>query len=101
MNSAQQELLLDYLKQYVAHPFLGEDREESYEEFDKKRVSSIPEINKLVAEFLSEKIDLKEFKEKHDLECRKFPFWGFGGTSGQMQLNQLDLRGYGATNPRI
>ena len=86
MNSNQKELLLEYLKEFLANPFIGE---ESFEEFHKKRISAIQELNSLVTDFLSKKIDLKDFKEKHDLACRKFPFWGFGGTGGQMQLNQL------------
>jgi hypothetical protein len=90
MNSTQRKLLLDYLREFLARPFTSnEGTAEPFEEFDKKRVSSIPEINNLVSDFLSGKIDLQDFREKHDLECREFPFWGFKGTSGQMQLNQL------------
>ncbi|MSU58624.1 MAG: hypothetical protein EXS35_10680 [Pedosphaera sp.] len=90
MNSAQKERLLEYLKEFLAHPFINsEGREEPFEEFHKKRISAIPELNSLVTDFLSEKINLNDFKEKHDVKCREFPFWGFKGTSGQMQLNQL------------
>jgi hypothetical protein len=89
MNSAQKERLIEFLKEYELHPFTGESREESYEEFDQKRASSIPEINKLVADFLSNKIGLSEFKDSHGFKCREFPYWGFKGLSGQMQLNQL------------
>src|ERR1017187_3345918 len=90
MNSAQKERLLEYLKEFLAHPFINsEGSEEPFQEFQEKRILAILELNSLITDFLSEKINLKDFKEKHDLACRKFPFWGFGGTSGQMQLNQL------------
>src|ERR1017187_10418794 len=90
MNSAQKERLLEYLKEFLAHPFINsEGSEEPFQEFQEKRILAILELNSLITDFLSEKINLKDFKEKHDLACRKFPFWGFGGTGGQMQLNQL------------
>ena len=86
MNSNQKELLLEYLKEFLANPFIGET---PFEEFHKKRISAIQELNNLVTDFLSKKINLNDFKEKHDLASRRLAFWGFGGFGGQMQLNQF------------
>ena len=90
MNSRQKELLLDYLKEFLANPLTNnEGCEEPFEKFDKKRISSIEDIKTLVTGFLSGKIGLQDFKEKHEMKCREFPYWGFKGFSGQMQLNQF------------
>lgn len=90
MNSDQKELLLDYFKQFQADSTIdNEGSKESCEEFHQKRISAIENIKKLVADFLTGKIDLQDFKEKHEMKCREFPYWGFKGFSGQMQLNQF------------
>lgn len=94
MNSVQKARLLEYLNEYIVEEYgpglsTTESSEDSYDEFDKKRDASIPELNKLVTKFLSGKIDISEFKDEHGFKCREFPYWGFKGCSGQMQLNQL------------
>ncbi len=60
----------------------------SYEAFDKLRYGAIDEIKALVKAFILEKISLTAFKEGSETLCRKYPYWGFKGFSGQMQLNQ-------------
>jgi len=78
VTEKQKQALLSYVK----------DFQEDYREFDEKRASSIKELKSLIEDFIYKKITLKEFKERSGLMCRKFPYWGFKGFSGQMQLNQ-------------
>jgi hypothetical protein len=90
MNPAQTNLLLNLLRNFQKHPYVtNEGKEESVDSFHQKRIRAITEINSLLSDFLHEKISLQEFKESHELLCRKFPYWGFKGFSGQMQLNQF------------
>jgi len=56
--------------------------------FDAKRVEAILHLKKIVVDFLSGDLSLIDFKEKSDAVSRTFPYWGFKGFSGQMQLNQ-------------
>jgi len=78
IGEKQKQVLLSYIK----------DFQEDYREFDEKRASSIKGLKPLIEDFIYKKITLKEFKERSGLACRKFPYWGFKGFSGQMQLNQ-------------
>jgi len=78
ITEKQKEVLLSYVK----------DFQEDYKEFDEKKISSIKKLKSLVEDFIYKRITLKEFKERSELMCREFPYWGFKGTSGQMQLNQ-------------
>jgi len=56
--------------------------------FDKQRMEAIPDLKSVVADFLTGKSSLTDFKEKSDSLSRSTPYWGFKGFSGQMQLNQ-------------
>lgn len=89
LNEEQKNDLILYLKNFMKNQTIINDGiEEDYHTFDEKRISSIPKLRDLVDSFLKELISLKEFKERSELECRKFPYWGFKNFSGQMQLNQ-------------
>ena len=78
IGEKQKQTLLSYVK----------DFQEDYKEFDEKRAYSIKELKSLIEDFIYKKITLEEFKKRSGLACRKFPYWGFKGFSGQMQLNQ-------------
>ncbi len=60
-----------------------------FRDFDKKRIEAIPEISHLLEGFFAGKVDLTEFKESHEVLCRRHDYWGFKSFSGQMVLNQL------------
>jgi len=49
----------------------------------------LPALKTLISDFQSGKINLQNFKEEHEYKCREFPYWGFKGFSGQMQINQF------------
>jgi len=90
MNSEQTTILLKYLKSFLSEPHVtNENTVEVFDAFDQKRATALPELKTLVGDFISGKIGITEFKETHDLKSREFPYWGFGGFSGQMQLNQF------------
>src|SRR5579863_7852199 len=90
MNPEQKATLLQYLKAFLDDPrTTNEGEREHYELFDQKRVAALPELQKLVRDFISEKLTFREFKESHESKCREFPYWGFKGFSGQLQLNQF------------
>ena len=78
IGEKQKQALLSYVK----------DLQKDYKEFDEKRVSSIKELKSLIEDFIYKKITIEGFKERSELMCRKLPYWGFKGFSGQMQLNQ-------------
>src|SRR3989338_1651101 len=56
--------------------------------FDQQRKDAVPDLKAMVADFLTGKLSLTDFKEKSDSMSRSVPYWGFKGFSGQMQLNQ-------------
>jgi len=60
-----------------------------FRDFDQKRVDAIPEISRLLTDFLAGRVDLVGLKESHEVLCRRYDFWGFKSFSGQMVLNQL------------
>lgn len=78
-----------YLEEFRSASIVKDDTGDiSYGSFDTNRVNAIPEIKQVLDNFLSGKISLIDFKEQSDSFSRKYPYWGFGGFSGQMQLNQ-------------
>ena len=90
MKAEQQAILLQYLDSFLTGPEVANaGTVEEYDSFDQQRVAALPELKKLLGDFISGKIDITEFKEAHDIKSREFPYWGFGGFSGQMQLNQF------------
>jgi hypothetical protein len=60
----------------------------AYSSFDDNRIKAIEELKKMVSDFLSGSLSMVDFKEKSEMMSRTFPYWGFKGFSGQMQLNQ-------------
>jgi hypothetical protein len=89
MNSEQKAALLQYLTAFLADPNItNEGVVEPCEKFDQRRVAAITQLKPLVQDFLSGKLTFQQFKEQHEFKCREFPYWGFKGFSGQMQLNQ-------------
>lgn len=89
INEEQKSSILLYLKNFLESPtVINDGAEQDYHVFDEKRIAAIPKLKDLVDDFLSGKIILKDFKEKSEIDCRKYPYWGFKNFSGQMQLNQ-------------
>ncbi len=90
MKDDQKAALLECLKTFLADPnTTNEGESEKFSSFDQKRIAALPALNELIKNFLSGKIDLQRFKDEHGSKCRELPYWGFKGTSGQMQVNQL------------
>jgi hypothetical protein len=90
MKAEQKATLLQYLNVFLADPqTTNEGETEKFESFDEKRIASLPGLNGLISDFLSRNINLQKFKEEHEYKCREFPYWGFKGFSGQMQINQF------------
>ena len=90
LTQEQENELRVYLEEFQKSstvPDNGVDIE--FASFDDKRVEAIAEIKDIVNEFLKGALSSTEFKEKSDLMSRKYPYWGFSGFSGQMQLNQF------------
>lgn len=89
IKNQQKDSLLIYLKNFLKNPVvINEGVEEDHRLFNQKRLEAISMIKQLIDKYLSQNINLKEFKEKSEVECRRLPYWGFKGFSGQMQLNQ-------------
>jgi hypothetical protein len=90
MDAAQKVILLQYLNAFLADPqTTNEGETENCDSFDQKRIAALPTLEGLIRNFLSGKINLQKFKEEHEYKCREFPYWGFKGFSGQMQINQF------------
>ena len=89
INEHQKSNLIAYLNDFLKNPtVINNEIEEDYNVFDQKRVTAIKSLKETVDNFLKAKISIKDFKETSEIECRKFPYWGFKNFSGQMQLNQ-------------
>jgi len=87
-NDEQKAKLLICLERYNEDPNvfnLGETY--PFKIFDKKRTDALPVLRKMIKDFLDKKISLKDFKEQSEIYCREYPYWGFKGYSGQMQLS--------------
>jgi hypothetical protein len=90
MKPDQKAVLLQYLNAFLADPKIANEGElEQFEVFDEKRNTAIPSLKTLISDFLTAEINLQKFKEEHEIKCREFPYWGFKGFSGQMQINQF------------
>ena len=59
------------------------------EEQNKLRREEIEEIRRLLDGFLSEELDIQEFKTKIDGRSKRNRLWGFAGMSGMMFFNML------------
>ena len=78
-----------YLDNFQRNPTV-EDRnvKMSYDSFDQTRMNASRDLKKMVVEYLNGGLSLQDFKDKSDTMSRTFPYWGFKGFSGQMQINQ-------------
>ena len=89
ISSEQKRILLSYLEDYKNDPtVVNEGVKRDFKAFDESRVSALPKLKSTISDFINKKMPLQDFKEKSEVQCREFPFWGFKGFSGQMQLNQ-------------
>lgn len=61
---------------------------DDYREWDEQREAAIPDHAQALAEFLSGALDVEGFRSRMDSLTKKYPLWGFRGTS-QMFFNQL------------
>ncbi len=85
----QETKLLQQCRQYLVAPkIINQGDAEDYRDFDERRAAAIPLLRSLIEEFIDGKTSLVEFKEGSERLCRTYPYWGFKGFSGQMQLNQ-------------
>lgn len=91
LSDSAKNTALRFLEQYrqARLTVLNQGHTYPFREFDQKRVDAIPEILRLVRDFLSGPVDLVGLKESHEVLCRRHDYWGFKGFSGQMLLNQL------------
>lgn len=89
INEQQKEILLNYFDTFSKSLMvINQGKEENYKTFDEKRAEAIPTLLELMNDYVNNKINIEDFKEKNEMLCRKFPFWGFKNFSGQMQINQ-------------
>lgn len=89
LTDEQKRVILGYLNEFRAdHKIINNSVEHDYNDFDRIRLESLPEIRDLVDSYLKERISSIQFKEKSEELCRRYPYWGFKSFSGQMQLNQ-------------
>lgn len=82
-----EELTENILPKY----FQDKEAIEEFRQRDKDRDKTAVEIHSLLKKFLIGEIDFKTFKIEMDGTSKHENLWGFGGTSGQMFLNQLFL----------
>lgn len=88
-SDGQKKELSLYLEEFLQLKSIENDgKKVTSSAFDDLRKEAIPDIKALVESFIAKRISLAEFKEQSDLYSRKYPYWGFKGFSGQMQLNQ-------------
>lgn len=59
------------------------------DELARLRNEALPELRGIVNRFQKGEMHVGEFRHAMDVFSRKEPYWGFGGTSGQMFLNML------------
>lgn len=89
MNIIQEQKLRDYQSYFMSDPrILNNGVWESDTTFDAKREEARLVIKQLINQFLNKQIQLQDFKKSSEELCRLYPYWGFKGMSGQMQLNQ-------------
>lgn len=89
ITQEQEKLLEAYLEDFRKSPITEDNNVKMpYDSFDNRRMVAIVDLKKMVADLLSGDSSLVDFKEKSETMCRTFPYWGFKGFSGQMQLNQ-------------
>jgi hypothetical protein len=91
LSESAESKALRFLEDYerAGLTVLNQGHTYSFREFDQKRVEAIPEILRLLHDFLAGSVDLIGLKESHEVLCRRHDYWGFKGFSGQMVLNQL------------
>lgn len=91
LNGPEKSRALGFLEGYrrAGLTVLNQGQTYPFREFDQKRVEAIPEILRLLRDFLAGSVDLIGLKESHEVLCRRHDYWGFKGFSGQMVLNQL------------
>lgn len=90
LTQEQEKELRVYLEEFQKSSTVTDNGVDiEFASFDNKRVEAISEIKDIVSDFLKGTLTSTEFKEKSDLMSRKYPYWGFSGFSGQMQLNQF------------
>lgn len=88
-NQIQQDKLLQLLQQFLEHKTIDNHGSEiPYEEFWILREEGITAYQQLLTDFIDKHVSLLDLKERSEKLCRQFPYWGFKGMSGQMQLNQ-------------
>lgn len=69
--------------------FLNKSGEFTDKELDQRRLLSIPEIQKLITDFIDGQLELGIFKTKLDGINKKNRLWGFMAINGQMFFNVL------------
>ena len=86
INEQQKEILLNYFDTFSKSLMvINQGKEENYKTFDEKRAEAIPTLLELMNDYVNNKINIEDFKEKNEMLCRKLPFWGFKNFSGQCE----------------
>ncbi len=89
LTQEQEKILGIYLEDFRKSEIIKDNNVKMpYESFDDLRAAAIPDLKKMVVDFLNGNLSLRDFKEKSEAMSRSHPHWGFKGFSGQMQLNQ-------------
>ena len=88
-NNTQQQLKNiwnDYLK---TGNRVVDTKGKPYDDIDKSRLNSIPDIRKMIDAFLQGKLELRDFKTNLDSYNKQHNYWGFTAAKGQMFFNLL------------
>jgi hypothetical protein len=92
LDEQQCKRAVEVMNEYLSAP-PGQDRKTPLEvdvELDKNRVNVIEErLKPLLADYLSGKIALADFKSRVDGINKSNKFWGFNGIKGQMFFNMV------------
>ncbi len=93
LNAKQEEICLRIWKRYNAGNHVSEPGGISFDEWHRKTTEIAPQIEHIINEYLSGRIDLDDFRKRIDSgnkgRGRTSKLWGFAGLKGQMFFNMV------------
>jgi hypothetical protein len=91
MNKEQEYRAIQIWQKYCddGEHFINASQEYSHEQLDRRRIEVIPEVLSILQNYLSNNIQLDEFKTQIDSINKRNRLWGFKGINGQMFFNLL------------
>ena len=91
INESQKRTVLEIWNTYSADSRTCEIGSEklTYEELNERRLTIIPQIKRLLSDYLTGTIPLEQMKSENDGINKQNLLWGFRGMNGQMYFNML------------